>query len=59
MDALLQEFLDIKKSGMKLAAVAEESNRQEDFVDVLLSQSSENGIGKLNDKSILGILQVK
>ena len=36
VDAFLQEFLDIKKSGMKLAAAADESDRQEDFVDVLL-----------------------
>lgn len=58
VDACLH-FLDIKESGMKLAAAAEESGRQEDFVNVLLSQSSENGTGKLDDKSILVIIQVK
>lgn len=52
MDAFLQEFLDVKKNGTPADA-----SRGEDLVDVLLSQPSESGDGRLDDDAIKGVIQ--
>lgn len=49
MDAFLQEFLDVKKSGSATVG--------EDFVDLLLAQPNERGDGRLDDDAINGVIQ--
>jgi cytochrome P450 len=52
MDAYLQVFLDVKKNG-----TAMDTDRREDFVDVLMRQpSSEKGDGNLDDDAIRGVI---
>ena len=55
VDTLLQEFLDIKKSGENNG----DESKVEDFVDVLLAQPNETGTGNLDDDSIKGVIQVQ
>lgn len=52
-DAYLQEFLDVKKNG----ATADDANRTQDLVDILLAQPSESGDGNLDDDAIKAVLQ--
>lgn len=52
-DAYLQEFLDVKKNN----ATVDDPDRNQDLVDVLLSQPSESNDGRLDDSAIKAVLQ--
>ncbi|CAM6041050.1 unnamed protein product [Sphagnum compactum] len=52
IDSMLQEFLELKKSGKNMQEENDGGPRRQDFVDVLLTQPAENGTGHLSDTSI-------
>jgi hypothetical protein len=58
IDSMLQEFLELKKSGKNMPEENDGGPRRLDFVDVLLTQTTENGTGHLSDTSIGCVIQV-